>query len=281
MNKFFEITEIDQYDEPRTGGLKECLDNWKSQERFLFVSPHDDDAVLGGGLMMQAALDAGAEVNLLIVTDGSMGYCSLEEKDTIARIRKAESFESYKKIGLPAENIAWMGIPDCRVNLYRGKIPADESEPGFMSGFTGLQNAFTYYLRKIRPTRIFVPTSADLHPDHKFVHEELLISIFHASESIWPELGSPYPAVDKVYEMGVYCDFPEMPDIQLKADESSLKTKMAAIREFKSQKQISSLIEIVEKNGPFEFFRRVEYELYQPIKYVNFFENLNNEVNYE
>jgi LmbE family N-acetylglucosaminyl deacetylase len=274
MENIYQITETDENGRARTGDLPQRLGKWKSQERFLFVSPHDDDAVLGGGLMMQAALDAGAEVDILIVTDGSMGYCSMKEKETIAEIRKAESYESYRKLGIQPEGIHWVGIPDCRVNLYRGKIPAGPAEAGYISGFTGLQNAFTCYLRKICPTRVFVPTSADLHPDHKYVHEELLISIFHASESIWPELGDPYPGVDKVYEMGVYCDFPEMPDMQLKADKASLELKMEAIRQFKSQKQISSLVEIIEQNGPFEFFRRVNYKLYEPARYIEYFKKL-------
>ena len=51
--------------------------HWKqSEERFLFISPHDDDVVIGGGLMIQSALKEGVPVHVAVVTDGSMGYCS-------------------------------------------------------------------------------------------------------------------------------------------------------------------------------------------------------------
>ena len=55
--------------------------HWQGdKERFLFVSPHDD-AVLGGGLLIQLAIREDVTVHILIVTDGGMGYCSNEEKD--------------------------------------------------------------------------------------------------------------------------------------------------------------------------------------------------------
>ncbi len=62
-------------------------------------------------------------------------------------------------------------------------------EPSAIEGFTGLQNPFTYFLRQIRPTQVFVPTINDLHPDHKVTNEQLQISLFHSTGDIWPELG--------------------------------------------------------------------------------------------
>ena len=55
-----------------------------ARETWLFVSPHDDDVPLGGGLWMQAAAEAGVDVRVLIVTDGSMGYCTLEQRDDVS-----------------------------------------------------------------------------------------------------------------------------------------------------------------------------------------------------
>ena len=58
-------------------------------------------------------------------------------------------------------------------------------------GYVGLQNVMCYHLRKVRPTRVIVPTPTDLHPDHQITYNELMISLFHASGPIWPELGKP------------------------------------------------------------------------------------------
>ncbi|MDZ7795733.1 MAG: hypothetical protein U5N56_01235 [Candidatus Marinimicrobia bacterium] len=42
--------------------LKKLFPDWQENERWLFIGPHDDDIVLGAGLTMRAALDAGVDV---------------------------------------------------------------------------------------------------------------------------------------------------------------------------------------------------------------------------
>ncbi|GAH40272.1 unnamed protein product, partial [marine sediment metagenome] len=133
-------------------------------------------------------------------------------------------------------------------------------------------NSFTYWLRKIAPTQCFLPTSSDLHPDHKIVHEEFLISLFHAAGNIWPELGIQLANVPYIHEMGVYCDFPEPPKVRMKAPDSFLEKKLDAILAFKSQTQIGSLIDIVRKSGPYEYLRELNFNLYNPAAYYNMFE---------
>jgi hypothetical protein len=96
--------------------------------------------------------------------------------------------------------------------------------------------------------------------------------MFHSSGDIWPELGDPLERVPYVHEMAVYCDFPTPPRLRITAPESYLHKKMDAITAFKSQKQISSLVEIVRKSGPQEYLRPVEFKLYNPNLYRNAFE---------
>ncbi|MFC1795389.1 PIG-L family deacetylase, partial [Planctomycetota bacterium] len=82
--------------------LADVSRHWQGKkERLLMISPHDDDAVLGAGLLIQLAKREKIPVHILIVTDGSMGYCSLDEKDRIAEIRRNESFECYQSLGIP------------------------------------------------------------------------------------------------------------------------------------------------------------------------------------
>ncbi|MFA6175702.1 MAG: PIG-L family deacetylase [Phycisphaerae bacterium] len=260
--------------ERRAGStLQSVSRHWQSgKECFLFISPHDDDVVLGGGLFMQLAKLENVPVHILIVTDGTMGYCSKEEKDTISDIRRKETFACYQSLGIPKENIVWLGFPDCRLNSYRGRRPAEPSDKAQIEGFTGLQNSFTYYLRKIRPTQCFLPTSSDLHPDHVIVHSELLISLFHGAGTIWPELGMPLEKPPYVHELGVYCDFPEPPSLRIRTPQEFLDKKLKAIAAFESQKQIGSLIDIVRKSGPEEYLRELHFKLYQPTAYRDRFE---------
>ena len=261
-------------DERRTGPSVEAVSkHWQGdRETFLFVSPHDDDVVIGGGLMILSALAQNVDVHVCIVTDGSAGYCELDEKDTIAEIRREETFESFKTLGLDPKNIHWLGFPDCQLTQFIGRRPAAANTPAEMEGFTGLQNAFTHILRKVNPTQVFLPTNTDLHPDHRIVHSELMISLFHAAGGIWPELGQAIPAVPHVHEMAVYCDFPTAPKLRLTVADEIFEKKLQAILDYKSQKQIKALVENIRQSGPMEFFRPVEWQLYNPKTYYAMFD---------
>jgi LmbE family N-acetylglucosaminyl deacetylase len=260
--------------ERRVGSyLSDVSQTWQGKKQcFLMISPHDDDAVLGAGLLIQLAKRENISVYILIVTDGRMGYCSEDEKDSISEIRRNESYECYQSLGVPKKNIIWLGFPDCRLNNYRGRAPAEPKEPLAIKGYTGLQNAFTYHLRKIRPTQCFLPTWNDLHPDHRIIYEELLISLFHAAGNIWPELGQPLSNVPYVHTYAVYCDFLAPPTLRMRTPKSYLEKKLKAISAFRSQKQISSLIENVRHCGPEEYIRAIEFKLYRPAKYRALFE---------
>ena len=86
-----------------TLNIAELLPDWKgAEERWMFVSPHDDDIVCGAGLTLQAGLAEGASVHALVVTDGRMGYCRPEHQHTIANIRMAEAKRSFEILGLSA-----------------------------------------------------------------------------------------------------------------------------------------------------------------------------------
>ncbi len=246
--------------------------HWQDeQECFLFVCPHDDDVVIGAGLLIQLALKENVPVHILLATDGSMGYCSMEQKDTISEIRRKETFECYESLGVLKENIVWLGFPDCQLHSYQGRREARPGDKAIIENFTGLQNAFTYYLRKIRPTQCFVPTSADLHPDHKIVHEELLISLYHSIGEIWPELGKPLARAPYLHEMAIYCGFPESPQLRISTPQSYFEKKIQAIRCFRSQKQIEASVELVKKAGAQEYIRELQFRLYDPNEYTDRF----------
>ncbi|MDD3965860.1 MAG: PIG-L deacetylase family protein [Candidatus Neomarinimicrobiota bacterium] len=249
--------------------LKDLFPDWKENERWLFIGPHDDDIVLGSGITMRAAIEAGIEVYALVSTDGGMGYCHLEQEHTIGQIRQKETVDSFKIIGLDDAHIFFANFPDCDTTSYVGRRKAKAGDPA-IEGYTGLQNAFTYYIRKVKPTRIFLPTGADLHPDHKIVYQEVLISMFHAGGNIWPELGDPADT-PMAYEFGVYCDFPSEPNLKFEADPEVFQKKLDAILAYKSQEQIASLVEGVKQGGPLEYIREISFRFYSVNNYKELF----------
>jgi len=127
-------------------------------------------------------------------------------------------------------------------------------------------------LRRIRPNQVFLPTYADIHPTHRIVHAEFLISCFHATGAVWPEIGKPLAGPPYIHELAVYCNFPTTPKLRIQAPMKALARKLAAIAEFRSQKQIKSLAEQIRQAGPYEYLRPVEFSLYNPSVYRDLFE---------
>ena len=71
--------------------------------------------------------------------------------------------------------------------------------------------------------------------------------------------------------MGVYCDFPEAPDIMLKVDQTLIEGKVKGIEKFVSQDQIAALIDIVRKSGPIEMLRTLNFKFYSALNYIDLF----------
>ncbi|MCE5302985.1 MAG: PIG-L family deacetylase [Planctomycetaceae bacterium] len=251
-----------------TSKIAELFSDWRgADERWMFVSPHDDDVVIGAGLTFQVGLAVGASVNAVVVTDGRMGYCRFEQRRSIVKIRREETEKAYEILGLPVENLRFLECPDCNLNAYRGRHFTTIGAPTEIEGAGGMQNALTHALRQVRPNRVFLPTHADLHPDHQIVHEETLISLFHAQGNIWPELGDPIAEVPKVYEFACYCDFPEPPQIRVEATPMMLESKLDAIRAFASQEQIEAVVAIQREAGAIEYLRELGFHFYNPAQY--------------
>jgi LmbE family N-acetylglucosaminyl deacetylase len=267
----FHFTRLKDGNKLRLDKLTDAIGMASPRESWLFVSPHDDDIPLGGGLWMQAAAQAGVDVHVLVVTDGSMGYCTLEQRDSISDIRRAETYESYQILGVPRDRVQYIGYPDGGLYTWCGRRKAKPGEPA-IEGYVGLSNAFTYHLRKIKPHRVFVPTIADLHPDHQITNNELMICLFHAAGTIWPELGAPLTEVPKVYELAVYCDYPQPPQLELRAQADAFEKKLASIAAYRSQTQIAKLVDIIRNAGPFEYLRELNFKFYSPSNYRPMFE---------
>lgn len=240
-----------------------------AKETWLFACPHDDDIAIGAGLWLKAARAAGVDCHLLAATDGRMGYCSLAERASLVRLREEELVESCRILGLTRrENIHLLGFPDCSLTHYQGRRAAlpGEVTPEGPTGYTGLQGAFVQKLRQIKPDRLILPSPQDYHPDHQMVHNEMMISIFHAAGGVWPELG-PVCRVPEVYECAIYCDFPSAPSLRLECDAAFFQAKLDAIAAYKSQGQIGALVEKVRGGGPYEYLREVHFTFYDPNLY--------------
>lgn len=245
----------------------DIFDDWKgTNERWLFVAPHDDDIVCGCGITFLASLACGIETFAGVVTNGGMGYCRPEHKNIIADLRKVECVESFRQLGLSESHLYFLNHDDGSLYQQAGRRffdPLTSTGPN-IEGATGLQNSFTWLLRQVCPTRLFIPSITDLHSDHRLTNSEMIISVFHAQGKIWPELGEPIPQIPTIYEYATYSNFLTPPSLRVRVSQEIFQKKIDSLRAYKSQEQIEMMIDLQQQTGPKEFIREVRFDLYQP-----------------
>ncbi|MCL2743309.1 MAG: PIG-L family deacetylase, partial [Planctomycetaceae bacterium] len=233
---------------------------------------HDDDVVLGAGLTFIAGIESGVDTYAEVFSNGEMGYCSPEEKDTIAAIRKKEAQDSYAFMGLPAANLTQFAYNDSNLPHAIGRrFASDKSLPNYINGAVGIENSMTWVIRKIKPSRIFVANRRDLHPDHQAVSYELMISIYHAQGAIWPELGEPIERIPNVYEYATYSDFISTPNMHVRVSDDLVEKRLQAVALYKSQRQIDLIVNELKKVGGNEYLLETKFEIFNVKKYENIF----------
>jgi LmbE family N-acetylglucosaminyl deacetylase len=256
-----------------SGNPADIWSGWQNEkEVWLFIAPHDDDIVCGAGLTFLAAIQNKIEVYSAVISNGRMGYCTLEQRPTIVQVRREETQASFAYLGLPPENLYLFNYDDGSLTQNMGRRFARDSEDSnSIAGATGLQNTLTWLLRKVRPTRVFIPNRLDLHPDHKAVHYETVISIFHAQGKIWPELGEVIDTLPFLYEYATYADFIKQPNIRICVPAELTEQRLEALGLYKSQLQIELLVKELRKVGGKEYLLEMEFEIFKPEKYENLF----------
>ncbi|HIS04172.1 MAG TPA: PIG-L family deacetylase [Candidatus Pullichristensenella avicola] len=180
------------------GGLETLFPGWNgAQERLCVYSPHDDDAILGAGYAMRAALDSGAQVHIFIVCSGNAGYSTVEAKDTIVETRKRETLACYAAFGIPAENIVFLDFSDFSALSSLGWQVAPDREGHFHRTIAELR------ARKI--TRILAPNHYREHIDHIAASMMAAYDAPQCGDAMAVDWGEPTPVLS-VAEYSVWAD---------------------------------------------------------------------------
>ena len=75
------------------GGAEQTLVGALGGGPWLLIAPHDDDIILGAGLLLLAAQAQGIAVHVAVATDGSLGYARPEGyRKALRAMRLAEKF---------------------------------------------------------------------------------------------------------------------------------------------------------------------------------------------
>jgi LmbE family N-acetylglucosaminyl deacetylase len=88
------------------------VEEWTGKTVIVFTPHPDDDTFLCGGIMSILAAN-GNKVIVVIYTNDNKGSLDLNmSRERLARIRRAEEEKACEILGIPKENIIWLGYED-------------------------------------------------------------------------------------------------------------------------------------------------------------------------
>jgi len=182
----------------KSGDMDVLFPGWKgADERVCVYSPHDDDAIIGAGYAMRAALDAGAEVHVIVACDGACGYSTPDEKAGIVARRRKETLDCYRTFGVPEENVLFLSYPDFSAIQYVGRVLEPARDGHFRTTITEL--------RRRRITRILAPNHYHEHIDHLATYLMAAFDAPQAGDAHSVDWAEPYP-VRSVAQYSVWAE---------------------------------------------------------------------------
>lgn len=119
--------------------------------RGLVVAPHPDDETIGAGALIARAVAQGAEVHVVVVTDGAASHRT-DDKAALVHRRRAEAEAACRQLGLGVDGLTFLLVPDQSVDRHRDLLEQwlVEHSPGG-SGVDW----------------VVAPCGTDAHPDHR------------------------------------------------------------------------------------------------------------------
>lgn len=135
-----------------------------SGRRVLVLAPHPDDEVFGCGAALTSLRESGADVTVFLVTDGAGNEQDPERRREIQNLRAAESRAALGILG--GAEVVEGGFPD----------------RGLLDEVPLLVEAFSRVVARVRPDLVFLPSPAEIHPDHRAVARAFLELVRRLSE---------------------------------------------------------------------------------------------------
>jgi LmbE family N-acetylglucosaminyl deacetylase len=132
------------------------IEDWKGKTILVFAPHPDDDGFYCGGTLAKLAQN-GNKIVIAIYTNDNKGSYDLEMTgERLARIRKAEEEAACAAIGIPSENIIWLGYDDGELEYAPPKTLCGQA---------------TRIIRQHRPYAVFSPDPGPLYERwHKTDH---------------------------------------------------------------------------------------------------------------
>lgn len=220
----------------RSKSISLLFPGWKRGESVAFLSPHDDDIILGAGYLLSSTIENKGIPHVFIFSKGDAGYSSPEEKNSIVEKRKKEAIHAYQTLGVEKENLHFFGLPDFSIMPYVNRFPPRGKEI-----FKKLVKIF----REKKVERVIFSSGYFENWDHTAVFNIGMYVSPQAGDPVLADLGKTH-SVKSYFIYSVWGDFEacqEEPkgiraDFGILAGENHEEKIMAAIKTFSSQRKI-------------------------------------------
>ena len=121
------------------------------KKKILILSPHADDEILGCGGIISRYSSSGHSVYVLILTNPNEGAPEIYSKKDVNIIRE-EAKKANDLIG--TKKVFFENLPALNLKFY----------PTYK-----ISNIIEKYISKINPDTVFIPSTNDIHDDHKII----------------------------------------------------------------------------------------------------------------
>jgi LmbE family N-acetylglucosaminyl deacetylase len=198
---------------------------------IVVISPHDDDGIIGCAGILADLKRKNIHTHALIMTDGSLGYSSVENKDAIRETRRREAEKAYERVG--AEPI-FLGFADMNLKPFA----CWET----VSGRDGAYKKVLKILRQLRPRTVFVSNPGDWHPDHQ-ASFDVGVSIANlAAVPAVADFGEPID-LGNIFCYKVWDKLTKVTHTH-RLSQRAQETKSTEIAEFRSQGDILNMVNL-------------------------------------
>ncbi len=251
----------------------------KDDDRILVLAPHPDDEAIGAGGILQQAISRMLPTKVVYLTNGDsneLAFIVYEKRLVIkpsavmsmGKLRREESIRAMTALGLPADDLIFLGYPDAgTLNIFTQywgatttpyksiftrvrKVPYDQS---MSAGAPYVGESILRDLKKIlldfKPTRIFVSHPMDNNQDHRAFYLFLKVALWDLGSKIsTPEI-YPYLIHEARWPLprGFHPELNLLPSEQVKSSDvrwfdydltpAQIEKKRQTIAFFKSQNE--------------------------------------------
>lgn len=136
--------------------------------RTMVFAPHPDDEVLGCGGTIALKVAAGADVSVVIMTDGRSSHAQFVDAATLIKTRRTEAIEAAVRLGLRPDDVMFLDFEDNRLRQFVGQATPRVAE----------------LLERFKPQEVFVPHRRDRLPDHVATFDVVVSALLNYRHSV-------------------------------------------------------------------------------------------------